>query len=40
MGKQTPTEAAPAYEDLFHERGASSRNGVSAFTKGKGMNEM
>lgn len=29
MSKTTPTEAAPAYDDLFHERGTSSRNGVS-----------
>ncbi|KAJ5502950.1 hypothetical protein N7463_005824 [Penicillium fimorum] len=29
MGNSTPTEPAPAYEDLFHERGSSSRNGYA-----------
>ncbi|KAF4762704.1 hypothetical protein N7455_000915 [Penicillium solitum] len=29
MGNSTPIEPAPAYEDLFHERGSSSRNGYS-----------
>lgn len=31
MGNSTPIEPAPAYEDLFHEPGSSSRNGVSNF---------
>ncbi|KGO39670.1 hypothetical protein PEX1_044900 [Penicillium expansum] len=29
MGISTPAEPAPAYEDLFHERGSSSRNGYA-----------
>ncbi|OQD71781.1 hypothetical protein PENPOL_c001G06879 [Penicillium polonicum] len=29
MGNSTPIEPAPAYEDLFHERGSSSRNGYT-----------
>ncbi|KAJ5964805.1 uncharacterized protein N7479_004681 [Penicillium vulpinum] len=29
MGNSTPTEPAPAYEDLFQERGSSSRNGYT-----------
>ncbi|CDM27059.1 hypothetical protein DTO013E5_4247 [Penicillium roqueforti] len=29
MGKSTPIEPAPAYDDLFHERGSSSRNGYA-----------
>ncbi|KGO73804.1 hypothetical protein PITC_035200 [Penicillium italicum] len=29
MGNSTPAEPAPAYEDLFHERGSSSRNGYA-----------
>lgn len=33
MGNSTPIEPAPAYEDLFHERGSSSRNGVSKFPR-------
>ncbi|KAJ5542228.1 hypothetical protein N7535_004651 [Penicillium sp. DV-2018c] len=29
MGSATPTEAAPPYEDLFDERGATTRNGYA-----------
>mgnify|MGYP001658601144 CR=1 FL=1 len=29
MGNSSPTEAAPAYEDLFHERPGGGRAGVS-----------
>jgi hypothetical protein len=29
MGNSSPTEAAPAYDDLFHERPGSGRTGVS-----------
>ncbi|KAJ5207337.1 hypothetical protein N7491_002030 [Penicillium cf. griseofulvum] len=29
MGNSTPIEPAPAYEDLFHQPGSSSRNGYA-----------
>ncbi|KAJ5365340.1 hypothetical protein N7517_008226 [Penicillium concentricum] len=39
MGNSTPTEPAPAYEDLFHERGSSSRNGYAMVNQTDNIHE-